>query len=124
MLWPPPSSLDYDKFTLEVQRTLKGEAIETVDVVIATSSGGKPVQVVGQAPAFRGTAGVWLLRRLDSSFGLDAYVLTSKGGLIPSSDGRVQLPKEHSHTTALVEAGNAGSIAEVIKRLSKPSASD
>lgn len=111
-------SLKYTLYKVRVNRAFKGEVGEYVNVLMSTSSDGKPLEVVGRSAPIAGENSVWMLRPVADEFALDAFVLASVGGLVSTRDGKVIPPKSGVHdTVAADQAVRAGTLQAVIALL-------
>lgn len=103
----------YTVYTVSVTETVFGPATKTVNVALLTELGGGPVTIQGRPKVEEGNDALWILTRIAPEFGLDGYVLTSTGGLIPITDETLKSDSLTSGAVEAVERGLKSTVAEL-----------
>lgn len=110
-----PGTLTYTSFTIRPSRAVKGDPPETVRVLMNThAEDGRTLEIEGRPTPPREGEAVWLLTAIDPQFKRPGdYVLTSLAGVLPASNGRIDLGDRDIETPAVREAVQLGTVQAV-----------
>lgn len=103
-------NVSYTTYTVQVQRSLRGSAAQTVKVTMMTSVAGEPLRVDGRPDLGVGSSAIWAITPLDPASGYEGYRLTTTFSLfgLDSSKTKIASSGTDEKAAALLEAQRLG----------------